>query len=94
MTLSARPPRSRRLRYSSTDWQVEREAPQFLEEGGIHGRRGEAAVADDLGGDALADLGLGAPVGPEPPVRMGVDVDEPRRECQPRGAEGRPGRLP
>ena len=39
------------------------------------GRR-EAAVADHLRGHALADLRLGAPVTPEPPVRMRVHVDE------------------
>ena len=44
-----------------------------------HRRRREAAVADHLGGDALAHLAVGARRAQQRKVRMGVRVDEPRR---------------
>src|SRR5205807_7737089 len=50
-------------------------------------------VAHDLGCHALADLRLRAPVLPEPPVRVRVHVDEPRRQDPARRPERRAGRL-
>jgi len=72
---------------------VEGEAAQLLEKLRGRGSRGEAAVTDDLGRHALADLRLGAPVLPEPPVRVRVHVDEPRRHDPARSPERRAGRL-
>ncbi len=54
---------------------------------------GEAAVADHLGGDALADLRLGAPVVPEAPVGVRVHVDEAGGDGAPARVDGAPGRL-
>ena len=59
---------------------VEREATELLAELGGHRSRREAAVADHLGGHALADLGLGSPIRPQAPVRVRVHVDEAGRE--------------
>ena len=41
-----------------------------------HRRRAEAALADDLGGHALADLAVGAAVHQQRGVAVGVHVDE------------------
>src|SRR5262249_28108167 len=43
------------------------------------GRDGKAAMADDLGGHALADLALGLGTDWQREVGMGLDVDEARR---------------
>src|SRR5205814_4809346 len=48
----------------------------FRSELGGHRRRREAAVAHDLGGHTLTDLGLGPAIAPETPVRVRVHVDE------------------
>ena len=44
----------------------------------------EAAMADDLGGDALADLALGLGIDRQREVGMGLDVDEARRDGEAR----------
>src|SRR6059058_5737322 len=72
---------------------VEGEPAQLLEKFGGRGRGREAAVAHDLRRHALADLRLGAPVLPEPPVRVRMHVDEPRRQHTARGPERQAGRL-
>ena len=48
-----------------------------------HGCLGDAAVADDLGGHTLADLALGKSVRQQGHVRVGVRVNESRRDMQP-----------
>src|SRR5215467_10263520 len=57
---------------------MKREPSKILEELRRHGRRREAAVADDLGGHTLAHLRLGPAVVPQAPVRVRVHVDEAR----------------
>ena len=49
--------------------------------------RGEPAHARHLGGDALANLGLGGWVGEERKVGVGVHVDEAGRDHAPRGID-------
>src|SRR5262249_3162828 len=60
--------------------QVEREPFHLVAELVRHGRGREAAVADDLGRDALTDLRFRTPIAPEPPVGVRVHVDESRRD--------------
>ena len=74
--------------------QVEGEALEIVEVLVADGRRRETTVADYLGRHALADLGLGAAIGPQAPVRVGVHVDEPGRHDSTRGVDGTAGRLP
>jgi hypothetical protein len=69
---------------------VEGETPHILSELGGHGSGREPAIAHDLRGDALADLGLGAPIAEEPPVGMRVHVDEAGRHHETRGVQGLP----
>ena len=45
-------------------------------------------MADDLGGDALADLALGLGVDRQREIRMRLDVDEARRHGEPCGVDG------
>ena len=45
-------------------------------------------MADDLGGDALADLAFGLGIDRQREVGMGLDVDEARRDRKPRGVDG------
>jgi hypothetical protein len=47
---------------------------------GRHRRGAEAALADDLGGHALADLAVGAAIDEQREVAVGVDVDEAGRD--------------
>ena len=55
----------------------------------------EAAMADDLGGDALADLALGLGIDRQREVGMGLDVDEARRDRETGGVDGlAPARSP
>ena len=58
------------------------------------GREGEAALARDLGGDALADLAVGAPVREEHGVGMGMDVDEAGRHRRSRHVDAARGLDP
>ena len=51
------------------------------------GRDREAAMADDLGGHALAHLALGLGIDREREVGMGLDVDEARRHRQAGGVD-------
>ena len=74
--------------------QGEGEAAHLLAELVGDGRGGESAIADHLGGDALADLGLGAAITPEAPVGMRVHVDEARRDGEAGGVNRPPRGLP
>ena len=68
--------------------------PQQLDLAGQRRRDREAAMADDLGGDALADLALGLGIDRQREVGMGLDVDEARRDGEARGVDGfRRGRV-
>src|SRR5215472_8810182 len=73
--------------------QVQREALHRIPELVGYGRRREAAVPDHLGRDALPDLGLRAPIAPEPPIGVRVHVDEPRGDREAVGDDGPPRRL-
>ena len=48
----------------------------------------EAAVADDLGRDALPDLALGLGIDRQREVGMSLDVDEARSDGEARGLDG------
>ena len=57
-----------------------------------HGRGAEAALADDLGRHALADLAVGAAVHQQGEIGVGVDVDEAGRDHQAAGIQALRGR--
>ncbi len=60
----------------------------------VRERRVAVAVdADDLGRDALADLGLVAGLGQHRQAGVAVEVDEARRHDQAGGVDGRRGRT-
>ena len=54
----------------------------------------EAAMADDLGGDALAHLALGLGIDRQREVGMGLDVDEARRHREAGGVDDLGARRP
>ena len=62
--------------------------PQQLDLAGERRRDREAAMADDLGGDALADLAFGLGIDRQREIGMGLDVDEARRHREARGIDG------
>ena len=45
-------------------------------------------MADDLGGDALADLAFGFRIDRQREIGMGLDVDEAGRDREPCGVDG------
>ena len=67
---------------------------QQLDLAGQRGRDREAAMADDLGGDALADLALGLRIDRQREIGMRLDVDEARRDGEARGVDGLASRSP
>ena len=62
--------------------------PQQLDLAGQRRRDREAAMADDLGGDALADLALGLGIDRQREIGMRLDVDEARRDGEAGGVDG------
>ena len=61
---------------------------QQLDLAGQHRRDRKSAMADDLGGHALADLAFGLGIDRQGEVGMGLDVDEARRDREPCGVDG------
>src|SRR5256885_8123389 len=53
----------------------------------------EAAMSDNLGRDALADLALGLWVDRQGEIGVGLDVDKAGRDRQPRGVDNPLGRT-
>ena len=66
---------------------------QELDLAGQRRRDREAAMADDLGGDALSHLRVRRRIDRQREVRMGLDVDEPGTDHEPSGIDRLPRRA-